>query len=82
MPRYFFDLVDDKSVLDQKGIVLPDASEARKFARTFARELMETKSELLGESVFLWSVQVSDGNFNRLFSIPFSQVLDSDPLPS
>ena len=79
MPRYFFDLVDDTSVLDQKGIVLPDLEEARKFAKTFARELMETKADLLGESVYVWSVEVSDGNFQRLFSIPFSQILDPDP---
>jgi hypothetical protein len=79
MPRYFFDLVDDTTVLDQKGIVLPDLTEARKFARTFARELMETKKDLLGESVFVWSVQVSDGSYRPLFSIPFSQASEFDP---
>ena len=49
MPRYFFDLVDDKSVYDKKGVTLPNEKAAREHAITFARELMETRPELLGE---------------------------------
>ena len=79
MPRYYFDLVDDKTVFDHKGIVLPDVSEARKFATTFARELVETKQELLGESAFAWSVQVSNGRFEKVLSIPLSQAAGTEP---
>ena len=79
MPRYYFDLVDDKTVLDHKGIVLPDVTEARNIATTFARELMETKPELLGESAFAWSVQVSDGRFEKVLTIPLSQVVGPEP---
>jgi hypothetical protein len=73
MPRYFFDLVDDKTVFDRKGVSLQNVEEARKFATTFARELMEEKSKLLGESWTMWSVEVCNGRFERLFRIPFTQ---------
>ena len=52
-------------LLDHKGVALPDVTEARKFATTFARELMEIKPDLLDESAFAWSVQVSDGRFRK-----------------
>jgi hypothetical protein len=74
MPRYFFDLVDDKTVFDRKGVNLPNVVEARKFATTFAKELMEAKSKLLGESWSMWSVEVSNGKFERLFKVPFTDV--------
>ena len=74
MPRYFFDLVDDKTVFDRKGVSLPNVEEARKFAATFARELMEEKSTLLGESFTAWLVEVSNGRFERLFRVPFRDI--------
>jgi hypothetical protein len=78
MPRYFFDLVDDKTVYDRKGVSLPNVDEAKKFATTFARELMEAKSQLLGESHDMWSVEVSNGRFERLFTVPFREVATND----
>src|SRR4029078_1646967 len=77
MPRYFFDLVDDQTVFDRKGVSLPNAGEAKKFAVTFARELMEAKSKLLGERWSAWSVEVSNGKFERLFRLPFTDVAAS-----
>jgi len=78
MPRYFFDLVDDKKVYDKKGVSLPNEKMAREYAITFARELMETRSDLMGESWRAWSVQVCNGKFDRILNIPFSEVLDLD----
>jgi hypothetical protein len=69
MPRYFFDLVDDKSVYDKKGVTLPNEQAAREHAITFARELMESKPELLGEAWSKWSVQVCNGKFDRILKI-------------
>jgi hypothetical protein len=74
MPRFYFDLVDDQTIYDHKGISLPDRQEARKYATTFARELMETKSELFGESWTAWSVRVSDGRFQPVLTIPLSEI--------
>jgi hypothetical protein len=61
MPKYYFDLIDDTAVIDHQGTDLPDLTAARNFATTFARELLETKSEFLGESAFAWSVQDAMG---------------------
>ena len=70
MPRFYFDLVDDKTVLDHKGIVLPNLAAAREFATTFASELRETKSDLLGESARAWSVRVSNVRFEPVLTVP------------
>jgi uncharacterized protein DUF6894 len=79
MPRYFFDLVDDKKVYDKKGVSLPNDKAAREYAKTFARELMETKADLLGESWQAWSVQVCNGKFDRILRIPFADVVVPKP---
>ena len=75
MPKFFFDLVDDKTIFDKKGVSLPNEKEARRYAITFARELMQTQPELLGESWQKWSVQVSNGKFDRIMKVP---VVDAD----
>jgi hypothetical protein len=75
MPRYFFDLVDDKKIYDKKGVSLPNDKAARQFAITFARELMETKPELMGESWQAWSVQICNGKFDRILRIPFTDAV-------
>jgi hypothetical protein len=79
MPRYFFDVVDDKNVYDKKGVTLPNEKAAREHAITLARELMETNSELLGESWNKWSVQICNGKFDRILKIPFAKVMESAP---
>ena len=87
MPRCFFDVVDDKNVYDKddknvydkKGVTLPNEKAAREHAITLARELMETNSELLGESWNKWSVQVCNGKFDRILKIPFAKVMESAP---
>ncbi|MGH6767621.1 MAG: DUF6894 family protein [Xanthobacteraceae bacterium] len=74
MPRFYFDLVDDQTVYDHKGVSLPDQQEAQNFATTFARELIEAKSELLGESWTAWSIRVSDGRFQPVLTIPLGEI--------
>jgi hypothetical protein len=75
MPRYYFDLIDDIKVTDTKGVSLPNLDAARAYAKTFALELMETKSTLLGEPHAAWAVQVSNGRFERVLKIPFASLL-------
>jgi hypothetical protein len=43
MLKLFFDLVDDKTIDDKKGVSLPGEKEACRYAVTFARELIETQ---------------------------------------
>lgn len=75
MPHYYFDLVDDIKIHDQKGVSLPDLAAAREYAKTFARELMETKPTLMGESHAAWSVLVSNGRFERVLKVPFASLI-------
>jgi hypothetical protein len=81
MPRYYFDLVDDIKILDNKGVSLPDSEAAREYAKTFARELMEEKSTLMGESHLAWAVHVSNGRFERIFKIPFASLIERPEQP-
>jgi hypothetical protein len=78
MPRYYFDLVDDETVYDKKGVSLPNIKAAEQYAATFARELMETKPTLMGEAWKAWSVQICNGKFERILKIPFTQIKDLD----
>ena len=75
MPKYFFDLVDDKTIYDRKGVSLPKA-EARRYAITFARELMQTQPKLLGESWQKWSVQICNGKFDRIMKVPVAHAVE------
>src|SRR5262249_47806841 len=79
MPRYYFDLVDDIKIRDQKGVSLPNIDAAREYAKTFARELMEEKPTLMGESHNAWSVHVSNGRFERVLKIPFVSLMERAP---
>ena len=75
MPHYYFDLVDDKAVYDKKGVSLRNEQEARDYAITFARELFEEKKTILGERWTAWAVEVSNGKFERLFKVPFTEAV-------
>ena len=81
MPRYYFDLVDDVKVHDTQGVSLPNLDAARAYAKTFARELMETKKTLLGEPHGAWTVQVCDGRLQRVLKIPFASLMDEARTP-
>ena len=76
MPRFYFDLIDNQTVYDHKGVSPPSPSEARQFATTFARELMETKPELFGESWSAWAVRVCNGQFQPILTLSFTDVVD------
>ena len=73
MPKFYFDLIDDKTVFDSKGVSLKDLKAAREYAVTFARELMATKPELCGESWSKWSVQICNGKMERVLTIRFGE---------
>jgi hypothetical protein len=76
VPKFFFDLVDDETIYDKKGVSLPNEEEARRYAITFARELMETKPELMGESWGKWSVQICNGKFDRIMKVPVAHAVE------
>lgn len=79
VPKFFFDLVDDKTIYDKKGVSLPNEKEAQRYAITFARELMQTQPELLGESWQKWSVQICNGKFDRIMKVPVMDAVEREP---
>lgn len=48
MPRYFFDLIDGKSVRDEVGQELRDDSAAKRVAEKLARDIYKIRPELRG----------------------------------
>ncbi|HEV3396712.1 MAG TPA: hypothetical protein VG100_11265 [Xanthobacteraceae bacterium] len=48
MPRYYFNIMDGRPVVDREGIDLPDAAAARKEATRYAIDLVRRQSELRG----------------------------------
>jgi uncharacterized protein DUF6894 len=72
----FFDLTDEKTIHDFKGKQLRDLKAAREHAITIARELIHTKSPLLSEPLLAWSVSVKNGKFEKVLSVPVSDVGD------
>lgn len=75
MPRYYFDLIDDQTLHDRRGVSLPDLKAAREYAQIFVREIMETKPTLLGEPASQWAVQVCNGKFEKVLKIPFTEIV-------
>jgi hypothetical protein len=46
MPRYFFNVMDGRPLVDKDGIELPDAAAARREATKYAAELMRKRAGL------------------------------------
>ena len=70
MPHYYFDLTDDKTIHDLKGIKLAGLDEARQHAAAMARELIDTRSTLLSVPLSAWSISVKDERFSKVLSVP------------
>ena len=45
MPRYYFNIMDGRPVVDRKGMDLPDAAAARKEATRYAIDRVRRRSE-------------------------------------
>jgi hypothetical protein len=48
MPRYYFNIMDGRPMVDREGMDLPDAAAARKEATRYAIDLVRRRSELRG----------------------------------
>ena len=46
MPRYYFNIMDGRPVVDREGRELPDAAAARREATRYAIDLVRRRSEL------------------------------------
>ena len=70
MPRYHFNVYDGVTLLDKKGVELPDSQFARREAIRYAGALLEegARLESLGEE---WRMEITDGTGLILFRLDF-----------
>lgn len=70
MPRYHFNVYDGVTLLDKKGVELPDTNFARREAIRYAGTLLEDGGEKdnLGAE---WRMEVTDGAELILFRLDF-----------
>ena len=71
MPRYFFNVYDDRKLIDEEGTVLPNWRVAQAVAIRYAGELLQSEAERLkaGED---WHLEVTDETGLILFRLDFS----------
>jgi hypothetical protein len=75
MPRFYFHVHDDKTVVDEQGTDLPDLAAARAEAVSGARDLMcEQVRE--GRLNLAHRLEVEDEQHRRVFSLPFRAAIE------
>jgi hypothetical protein len=67
MPRYYFDLIDSKTITDQGGQELPDDHTAKNAAEMIARRLASEQPQLLNRH---FAIVVTKQNGEKLCRVP------------
>ena len=70
MPRYFFNIMDGRPVVDREGMELPDAAAARKEATRYAIDLARRRSEVGGRND-VENVVVTDEHGAEVLTVTF-----------
>jgi hypothetical protein len=70
MPRYYFNIMDGRPVVDREGMDLPDAAAARKEATRYAIDLVRRRSELRGSNE-VENVVVTDEHGAEVLTVTF-----------
>jgi hypothetical protein len=70
MPRYFFNLMNGRPVVDRQGIELPDAAAARREATKYAIDMVRGQSGLCGRSE-VGNVVVTDERGAEVLTVTF-----------
>jgi hypothetical protein len=70
MPRYYFNIMDGRPVVDRHGVELPDAAAARKEATRNAVDLVRRRSGLGGPNE-VENVVVTDEHGAEVFTVTF-----------
>ena len=78
MSHYFFNLHNDRNVMDPEGTDLPDLPSVREHAVADIRELM-AEGVKKGSINFSHSVEVSDENGRLVLSVPFLEAVNIAP---
>jgi len=70
MPRYYFNIMDGRPVVDRHGVELPDAAAARKEATRYAIDLVRSRSGVaVGNEVE--NVVVTDEHGAEVLTVTF-----------
>lgn len=75
MPRYYFNLRDGRTVLDNEGVEFPSVAEAKRAAVVNSGEvLLDGASDGLwsGEPWTMWVTDAPNGRGKTLFTLRFS----------
>jgi len=75
MPRFYFHVDDDRTVLDQEGTDLPDVEAARHEAITTAGEMLQDGSGYViwsGKPWRMWITDQPSAESKPLFTLRFS----------
>ena len=70
MPRYYFNIMDGRPVVDREGRDLPDAAAARREATRYAVDLVRRRSELSSRNE-VENVVVTDEHGAEVLTVTF-----------
>jgi hypothetical protein len=75
MPRFYFHVNDDRTILDEEGTELPDMEAARREAITTAGEMLRDGSGAVvwgGKPWRMWVTDLPGGGGKPMFTLRFS----------
>ena len=75
MPRYFFNVKDGRTILDEEGVELSSLAEARNAAIVNSGEILRDGAAAAlwnGEPWFMWVTDAPNGEGMTLFTLRFS----------
>jgi len=75
MPRFYFHVHDEKTVLDEHGTNLPDVAAARAEAVNGARDIMCDQVREGHLNLAYW-LEVEDAEGRHLFTLPFRAAIE------
>ena len=78
MPRFYFDLFNDITAVDQEGIELPDEAAARKQAWTAAAQLIADQLMLGNRFKLAHRIEVRDEQRHTIYTLPFSDLIEPE----
>jgi uncharacterized protein DUF6894 len=70
MPRYYFNIMDGRPMVDRQGMDLPDAAAARKEATRYAIDLVRRRAEFSGWNE-VENVVVTDEHGAEVLTVTF-----------
>jgi hypothetical protein len=78
MPKYFFNLLDDRTIEDPDGTDLPDLVSARRHAIQVAKELKHNSHGMLGKGWASWTMRVNDEKGTQLFVFALAETTNGN----